>query len=202
MNVKESHRPTSNWTNSKMTGKSKIVRTLSLVETFSNVKQQFEIDADAIHTALNAKISYSLFFSILKKCFLTPCLKLLRIFDSFIHVGKLLQTFGVKQNNVFRPDHVLLDGSFSFKTEDLVFIWSCPDVLYKSYKYRGQFSLKNLKALEQMHWLNISETGTQSICANSFIPMRLLLSSWRQNLMHFFWIVSNLVLNFLFRFGY
>ena len=43
-----------------------------------------------------------------------------------------------------------------FKTENLVFIWSCPEALYKSCKYRGQFSLKNLKALEQMHLLNLS----------------------------------------------
>ena len=38
----------------------------------------------------------------------------------------------------------------------LVFIWSCPDGLDKSCKYRGQLSLKNLKVLEQMHWLNLS----------------------------------------------
>ena len=25
-------------------------------------------------------------------------------------------------------EHVLLDGCFSFKTEDFVFIWSCPGV--------------------------------------------------------------------------
>ena len=33
------------------------------------------------------------------------------------------------------------------------------------------FSSKNLKALEQMHRLNLSETGSQFICSNSFIPM-------------------------------
>ena len=68
---------------------------------------------------------------------------------------------------MFWPEHVLLDGCSSFKTEDLVLIWFLPDGLYKSYKYRGQFSLKNLKALEQMYWLNLSETGSQFICSNS-----------------------------------
>ena len=33
-----------------------------------------------------------------------------------------------------------------------------------------------------MHWLSLSETGSHFICSNSFIPMWLLLSSWRQNL--------------------
>ena len=60
---------------------------------------------------------------------------------------------------MFWPEHLLLDGCFSFKMEDVVFIWSCPDGLYKSYKYRGKFSLKNLKVLEQMHSLKLSETG-------------------------------------------
>ena len=44
---------------------------------------------------------------------------------------------------MFWPEHVLLDGCFSFKTEDLVFIWSCPDDLHKSYKYRGQYMLQS-----------------------------------------------------------
>ena len=82
-----------------MAGKSKIVRAPSLVETFPNIMQQFEIDVDV-----------------------TPCLKLLRLFDDFKHLGKLFQIVGVKQDNVFWPEHVLLDGCFSFKTEDLVFI--------------------------------------------------------------------------------
>ena len=95
---------------------------------------------------------------------------------------------------MFWPERVLLDGCFSFKMEDL--IWSCPDGLYKSYKHREQFSLKNLTALEQMHWLNLSETGSQFVCSNYFIPVWLLLSSWRQNLTHVFCIVCNLLLSF------
>ena len=62
--------------------------------------------------------------------------------------------------NMFWPEHVLLDGCFSFKTKDVVFIWSCPDGIYKSYKYRAEFLLKNLKALEQMHSLKLWETGS------------------------------------------
>ena len=50
---------------------------------------------------------------------------------------------------------LIFDGCFSFKMEDLAFIWSRPKGLYKSCKCKGQFSLKNLKALEQMHWLNL-----------------------------------------------
>ena len=77
-------------------------------------------------------------------------------------MGKLFQTVGVKQDNMFWPEHVLLDGCFSFKMEDLVFILSCPDGLCKLQKYWQTFFLKNfkkkyskkfknLKALEQMH---------------------------------------------------
>ena len=49
-------------------------------------------------------------------------LKLLRLFDNFKHVDKLFQIVGVKKDNVFWPEQMLLDGCFSFKTEDLVFI--------------------------------------------------------------------------------
>ena len=77
-------------------------------------------------------------------------------------MGKLFQTVGVKQDNMFWPEHVLLDGCFSFKMEDLVFTLSCPDGLCKLQKYWRTFFLKNLKkkyskkfknlkALEQMH---------------------------------------------------
>ena len=72
----------------------------------------------------------------------------------------------------FLPEHVFLRGCFSFKTEDLVFAWSWRDCLYISWKCWGQVSLKNLKASEQRYWLNLSETG------------------------------SNLLVNFLFKFGY
>ena len=72
----------------------------------------------------------------------------------------------------FLPEHVFLRGCFSFKTEDLVFAWPWRDCLYISWKCWGQVSLKNLKASEQRYWLNLSETG------------------------------SNLLVNFLFKFGY
>ena len=61
---------------------------------------------------------------------------------------------------MFWPEHVLVDWWFGFKMDDLAFIWSCPGGLYKSYKYRGKFSLKRLKALEKMHSLKLSETGS------------------------------------------
>ena len=48
---------------------------------------------------------------------------------------------------MFWPEHVFLDGCFSFKTQDLVYIWSCPDGLHKSYKYRGQFPLQKFKSI-------------------------------------------------------
>ena len=68
--------------------------------------------------------------------------------------------------------------------------------------HAGQVSFKNLKALEQRCCLNFSETGSQLIFSKSFTPMWLLLSSWRQYLIHLFWIVCNLLFSFLFRFGY
>ena len=72
----------------------------------------------------------------------------------------------------FLPEHVFLRGCFSFKTEDLVFAWFWRDCLYISWKCWEQVSLKNLKVSEQRYWLNLSETG------------------------------SNLLVNFLFKFGY
>ena len=102
----------------------------------------------------------------------------------------------------FLLDHVFLKGCFTFKTENLAFAWFWPNCLYISWKNRGQVSLKNLKALEQRHWLNISETGSQLIFSKSFVPMWLLFSSWRQYLIHLFWKVCNLCLNFLSKFGY
>ena len=52
-----------------MTGKSKIVQTLSLVETFPNMKQQFEIDADATRTALICENILLFVFQFLEKMF-------------------------------------------------------------------------------------------------------------------------------------
>ena len=75
-------------------------------------------------------------------------------------------------------EHVFLKERFSFKTADLVFAWFWPDCLCKSWKYRGKVSLKNLKALEERYWSNLSETGSHLIFSKSFIPVWLLLSSW------------------------
>ena len=59
-----------------------------------------------------------------------------------------------------------------------------------------QVYLKSLKTLQQRYRSNLSETGSK------FSAMWLLLSSWRQHLMHLLWIVCSLILNFLCRFGY
>ena len=91
------------------------------------------------------------------------CLKLLREFANFRSVGKLFQTIGVRYDNFFWSEHVFLKECFSFKTENLAFAWFWPDCLYTSWKYRGQVSLKILKALEQRYWLNLWETGSQLI---------------------------------------
>ena len=70
LNVKETHRPSSNRTNCKTTGKSKIVRAPSLVvETFPNIKQQFEIDVDATRVALISKNVLFFVFQFLEKMF-------------------------------------------------------------------------------------------------------------------------------------
>ena len=65
----KNHRPTSNCTNSKMTGKSKIVRVLSLEETFPNIKQQFEIDVDATRIVLINKNILLFDFQFLEEMF-------------------------------------------------------------------------------------------------------------------------------------
>ena len=69
LNVKETHRPTSKWTNSKTTGKSKIVRVPSLTETFPNIKQKFEIDVDAARVTLLSKNILFFVFQFLEKMF-------------------------------------------------------------------------------------------------------------------------------------
>ena len=70
LNVKETHRPTSNRTNCKTTGKSKIVRAPSLVvETFPKIKQQFEIDVDVTRVTLISKNVLFFVFQFLEKMF-------------------------------------------------------------------------------------------------------------------------------------
>ena len=117
-------------TNFKMTGKSKQPEHLHQFETFQNIKHQFETDIDATSTALISKLAnYFLLFIFLKKCSLTPYLKPLRVFDNFKHVGKLFQTVGIKQNNVFWREHVLLYGCFSFHTP-YIFRFHTPSFYY------------------------------------------------------------------------
>ena len=101
---------------------------------------------------------------------------------------------------------MFLDGCFRFKTEDLLFALSWPFYLNRPCKCWEQLSLKHLKALEQRHWLHISETGSQFSFSNSFSPMCFLPFHWKQNncgknQIHLFWKVCNLLLNLLFRFG-
>ena len=55
LDVKKAPRPTSSLTNYRMIRKQKMVRAPSLVEIFPNIKQQFEIDVDAIRIALVSK---------------------------------------------------------------------------------------------------------------------------------------------------
>ena len=70
--------------------------------------------------------------------------------SKFRSVGKLFQTIGVRWDKFFWPEHVFLKWCFSFKTEDLVFAWFWPDRLYILWNYKGQVSLKNLKALTKV----------------------------------------------------
>ena len=144
-----------------------------------------------------------MFLSFLKKLSFNLRLKLLSEFANFRSVGKLFQTIGVRYDKFFWPEHMFLKECFSFKTDDLVFAWFWPDCLYIYIlsKYSGQVSLKNLKALEQSYWLNFSELGSQLIFSKCFTPLSLLLSSWRQYLIHLFWAVCNLLFNFLLTFG-
>ena len=51
-----------------------------------------------------------------------------------------------------------------------------PDVFYIYHAYRTSV-IKNLKAWEHRHWLNLSETGNQFIFSYYFIPMLVVLST-------------------------
>ena len=79
-----------------MTGKSKIVRAPSLVETFPNIEQEFEIVVDVTRVTLKSKKILFFVFQFLEKMFFNTMLKLLRLFDNFKHVDKLFQIVGVK----------------------------------------------------------------------------------------------------------
>ena len=86
----------------------------------------------------------------------------------------------------FWPEYIFLKGCFSSKMEDIAFAWFWPYCLYILWQYKKLKRLKNLKALEQRYWLNLSETESQLIFSKSFIPMWHLLFSWKQYLIHLF----------------
>ena len=69
LNVKETHRPTSNLNQFQNDRKIKIVRAPSLAETLTNIKQQFETDVDAIRTAFISKNILLFVFQFLEKIF-------------------------------------------------------------------------------------------------------------------------------------
>ena len=123
-------------------------------------------------------LALALVFQFLEKIFFNIMFETVkRVFDNFQHVGKLFQTVGAKQNSAFCPEHVLLDGRFSRKTIDLVFTWSLPEGLYKSFKPREQFTLKDLKTSEQMYsenkQMNLLEIRRTFICLNSLFQRYL-----------------------------
>ena len=62
-----------------MTGKSKIVRVPLLVETSPNIKQQFEIDVDAIRIALISKNTLLFVFQFLEKIFFNTMFETVKI---------------------------------------------------------------------------------------------------------------------------
>ena len=76
--------------------KIKIAQAPSVVETFPNIKQQFRIDVDATRTALTSKNILLFVFQFLEKMFSNSMFELLRAFDNFKHMAKLLQTVGFK----------------------------------------------------------------------------------------------------------
>ena len=69
LNVKETHRTTSNLNQFQNDREIKIVQAPSVVETFPNIKQQFEIDVDATRTALISKNILIFVFQFLEKTF-------------------------------------------------------------------------------------------------------------------------------------
>ena len=69
LNVKETHRRTSNLNQFQNDREIKIVQAPSVVETFPNIKQQFEIDVDATRTALISKNILIFVYQFLEKMF-------------------------------------------------------------------------------------------------------------------------------------
>ena len=49
-------------------------------------------------------------------------------------MGKLFQIVGIKLDNVLWPEHMLLDGCFSFRTEDLPYQKYCTKAIQNLYK--------------------------------------------------------------------
>ena len=59
--------------------------------------------------------------------------------------------------------------------------------------YCGDILLKNLKMFTHIHYATLSLVGSQFILINSFIPTWALLSRFKQNLIHLFWDVLDLL---------
>ena len=144
-----------------------MLRAPVLVETFPNIKQQFEIDVDATDThRLNDQKYLGLSFSVSWKNVLEHhvwnCKEHLIVSNLWVNYSEMF----LLNRIMLCPEHVFPDRCFNFKTEGPT--WYFLEGLYKSCKYSGQFSWKNSEALEQMHWLNLLKTGSQFICSNSF----------------------------------
>ena len=82
--------------NSKITGKSKIMQAPSLLETFSNIKKQFQTDVDATCIILISKNILLFVFQFFEKMF----------FNTMYCVNAVMS----------------FDRCFSFKMEDRLFI--------------------------------------------------------------------------------
>ena len=141
-----------------------------------NLRLIEKITVQVSNTASISKNILFMFLSFLKIWSFNLCLKLLSEFVNFSSVGKLFHTIDVLYDKFFWPEHVFLKACFSFKTEDFdqkIYLILTRLSIYISRKYRGQDSIKNLKVLEEKHWLNLPETGKQLISSTSFIPMWL-----------------------------
>ena len=133
-----------------------------------------------------------MFLRFLKKWFFNLCLKLLSEFVNVRSVGNCSKLLVSDTTNFFDQNTCCLKDVLVSKQKFLYLL---------DFDQRTSF-LKTFKALEKRYWLNLSETERQLNFSKSLIPVWLLLYSWIHYLIHPFWTVCNLLLNFLFRFGY
>ena len=108
----------------------------------------------------------------------------------------------VSESIIFFDQSTCFSKDILVSKQKILYVVDFDQIIYIYHENIEDNFLKSLKAIEQRYWLNLAQTGSHLIFSNSFSPIWFLLSYWRQYLIHLFWTVCNLLLNFFSRFAY